>query len=58
MKPLETERLTLRAFRENVMEIQRVVFSDPEVCRFYCANTRTELETLEWLIHRKWQVRN
>ena len=40
------------------MEIQRVVFSDPEVCRFYCANTRTELETLEWLIHRKWQARN
>jgi len=40
------------------MEIHRVVFSDPEVCHFYCRNTRTEQETREWLIHRRWQTRN
>ena len=40
------------------MEIQRVVFSDPAVCHFYCTNTRSESEIRDWLIHRKWQVRN
>ena len=58
MQTLETERLILRPFSENDMEIQRVVYADPEVCHFYCTNTRTESETREWLIHRKWQSRN
>jgi ribosomal-protein-alanine N-acetyltransferase len=57
MKTLETERLTLRTFTEYDMEIHRVIFSDPEVCRFYCGKTRTPEETQEWLIHRKWQAR-
>lgn len=58
MRPLETKRLRLRPFTNDDMEIHRVVFSDPAVCHFYCTNTRTEQETREWLIHRKWQVRN
>jgi ribosomal-protein-alanine N-acetyltransferase len=58
MKVLETERLLLRPFTNEDMEIHRVVFSDPEVCHFYCRHTRTEQETQEWLIHRKWQARN
>ena len=58
MKVLETKRLWLRPFTEDDMEIHRVVFSDPEVCHFYCKNTRTEQETREWLIHRKWQTRS
>lgn len=57
MKRLETERLLLRPFTNEDIEIQRVVFSDPEVCYHYCRNTRTEEETREWLVHRKWQAR-
>ncbi|MES2463062.1 MAG: GNAT family N-acetyltransferase [Armatimonadota bacterium] len=57
MKTLETTRLILRTFTENDTAIHSVIFSDPEVCRFYCGKTRTEKETCEWLIHRKWQVR-
>ena len=58
MRPLETKRLRLRPFTDDDMAIHCVVFSDPEVCHFYCTNTRTEQETREWLIHRQWQVRN
>lgn len=57
MIPLETARLILRPFTNDDKEIHRVVFSDPEVCRYYCGKTRTEDETREWLIHRKWQAR-
>lgn len=56
MKLLETERLWLRPFTDEDMAIHQVVFSDPEVCRFYCGKTRTEAETREWLIHRRWQA--
>jgi RimJ/RimL family protein N-acetyltransferase len=58
MKSLETERLRLRLFENDDMGIHEVVFSDPEVCRHYCKNTRTPEETREWLIHRKWQARD
>jgi [ribosomal protein S5]-alanine N-acetyltransferase len=58
MKTLETERLLLRPFTNDDMGIHSAVFADPEVCRFYCGKTRTEEETREWLIHRKWQSRN
>jgi ribosomal-protein-alanine N-acetyltransferase len=56
VRPLETERLWLRPFTDEDGEIHRVVFSDPEVCRYYCGKTRTEAETREWLIHRRWQA--
>jgi RimJ/RimL family protein N-acetyltransferase len=58
VRALATNRLWLRPFTDDDLEIHRVVFSDPEVCHFYCTNTRSEQETREWLIHRKWQVRN
>ena len=58
MKILETERLLLRPFTDDDMEIHRIVFSDPVVCWHYCRKTRTEQETREWLIHRRWQSRN
>ena len=58
MKTLETARLILRAFTGNDIAIHDVIFSDPEVCRFYCGKTRTREETQEWLIHRKWQARD
>lgn len=57
MKPLETDRLTLRPFMDDDFDIHRVVFSDPVVCKYYCGRTRTEEETREWLIHRRWQVK-
>ena len=56
MKALETERLLLRPFTDSDTEIHRIVFSDPEVCRYYCGKTRTEEATREWLIHRRWQA--
>jgi RimJ/RimL family protein N-acetyltransferase len=57
MKTLQTERLILRPFTEHDIEIHNVVFSDPDVCRYYCGKTRTREETREWLVHRKWQAR-
>jgi len=58
MRALETERLWLRPFTNEDIEIHLVVFSDPEVCRYYCGKTRTSEEVQEWLIHRKWQAKN
>ncbi len=58
MKELETERLVLRPFTDDDIEIHSVVFSDPAVCRYYCGRILTEQETREWLIHRRWQTRN
>jgi RimJ/RimL family protein N-acetyltransferase len=56
MRILETERLVLRPFTDEDIAIHRVVFSDPEVCRYYCGKTRTEEQVREWLIHRRWQT--
>lgn len=58
MRVLETKRLWLRPFTDDDMEIHNVVFSDPEVCHFYCKYTRTEAATREWLIYRRWQARS
>jgi len=53
MKVLETERLILRPFTmEDLQDVHREVFSDPEVCHFYCGKTRTPEETAEWLAYR------
>jgi len=57
MKSLETQRLILRPFTTTDEAIHDVVFSDPEVCHFYCRNTRTLEEVREWLVYRKWQAR-
>ncbi len=58
MRALKTQRLWLRPFTHDDMAIHRVVFSDPEVCHFYCTNTRSEQQIRDWLIHRQWQARN
>jgi RimJ/RimL family protein N-acetyltransferase len=51
--PFETERLLLRPFTPSDLEdLQREVFSEPEVCHFYCGKTKTREETAEWLAYR------
>ena len=57
MKSFETDRLILRPFTRDDDEIHHQVFSDPEVCRYYCGDTRTPEETHEWLIHRMWEAK-
>jgi len=53
MKPMETERLVLRPFTPDDLEdVHREGFADPEVCHFYCRNTKTQEETAEWLSYR------
>jgi ribosomal-protein-alanine N-acetyltransferase len=53
MNGLETERLVLRPFTmDDLEDVHREVFSDPEVCHFYCGNTKTLDETAEWLTYR------
>jgi RimJ/RimL family protein N-acetyltransferase len=53
MKNLETPRLLLRPFTPDDLEdVYRQVFSDPEVCHFYCGAARTREETAEWLAYR------
>jgi RimJ/RimL family protein N-acetyltransferase len=58
VQSFETERLRLRPFTRDDEEIHWQVFSDADVCRYYCGNTRTLEETREWLIHRMWQGRS
>src|SRR5262245_48116134 len=53
MKELETERLILRPFTlGDLDDVYREVFSDPDVCRYYCGKTKTLDETAEWLTYR------
>lgn len=53
MKHFETERLSLRPFiMDDLDDVHREVFSDPDVCRFYCGNTKSRDETAEWLAYR------
>ena len=58
MRALETKRLLMRPFANDDMGIHEVIFSDPEVCRFYCGKTRTPEHTREWLIYRKHQAQS
>jgi RimJ/RimL family protein N-acetyltransferase len=58
MNPIETDRLVLRPFTmEDLEDVHREVFADPEVCHFYCRNTKPREETAEWLAYRitEWQ---
>ena len=56
MKVLETERLLIRHFELGDLEaIHREVYSDPEVCHFFCRNTRTLEHTERWLRYRSYQ---
>jgi len=58
MHSFETSRLLLRRFTSADEAIHEVVFSDPDVCRFYCGRTRTLEEVREWLVYRAWQGRD
>jgi RimJ/RimL family protein N-acetyltransferase len=55
MRSFETPRLRLRRFTRDDEAVHDVVYSDPEVCRFYCGRTRTLDEVREWLVYRSWQ---
>lgn len=49
----ETERLILRPFRRNDLDdIHEQIYSDPDVCRYYCGATRTKTKTRAWLHYR------
>jgi len=51
--PFETDRLLVRTFvPEDLEDLYREVFSESEVCQFYCRNTKTREETAEWLAYR------
>lgn len=56
MKPLETDRLLLRPFTPEDEAIHQAVFSDPEVCHFYCRDTKTIEEVRVWLAYRQRQA--
>jgi RimJ/RimL family protein N-acetyltransferase len=49
----ETERLILRPFRAgDLTDIYEQVYSDPDVCIYYCGPTRTKAKTRRWLHYR------
>lgn len=49
----ETERLVLRPFRPaDLDDIYEHVYSDPDVCRYYCGPVRTRAKTRAWLHYR------
>jgi RimJ/RimL family protein N-acetyltransferase len=51
--PFETERLLVRLFTpDDLDDVYREVYSDPEVCHFFCGKTRTREETADWLAFR------
>lgn len=56
MKVMETERLLIRHFEAGDLQaIYDAVYSDPEVCRFYCGSTRTLEQVEPWLQFRSYQ---
>jgi len=49
----ETERLILRPFRAgDLNDIHEQVYSDPDVCIYYCGPTRSKARTKRWLHYR------
>src|SRR5688500_7613890 len=59
MKVMETERLLIRHFEPGDLDaIYAAVYSDPEVCHFFCRNTRPIEQVREWLVHRGYQSRH
>ncbi|MBI1924333.1 GNAT family N-acetyltransferase [Candidatus Poribacteria bacterium] len=52
-KTFETERLIIRPFEMNDLhDVYRLIYADPEVCEHYTTGTRTLEETREWLTYR------
>ena len=59
MKALETPRLHLRPVTpDDAGELHQAVYSDPEVCRFFCGQTRTLEEVRERMVYRSFQARD
>lgn len=49
----ETERLILRPFQATDLDdIHEQVYSDPDVCRYYCGPPRSKAKTKRWLHFR------
>lgn len=49
----ETERLILRPFRAgDLNDIHEQIYSDPDVCIYYCGPTRSKARTKRWLHYR------
>jgi [ribosomal protein S5]-alanine N-acetyltransferase len=59
MKVMETERLLIRHFEPGDLDaIYAAVYSDPEVCRFFCRTTRPIEQVREWIPFRSYQSRH
>ena len=57
MKSLETERLLLRPFTiDDAEDLHRVVYSDPEVCHFFCGKTRPLEAVRERVAYRAFEA--
>jgi RimJ/RimL family protein N-acetyltransferase len=58
MKAMETERLALRPYTlDDVEDLHRVIYSDPEVCRPFCGKTKTPEEVREIVAYRMMQYK-
>ena len=59
MKALETTRLHLRPLTvDDTAAVYQAVYSDPEVCRFFCGRTRTLEDVRERMVYRSFQARD
>ncbi|MBA3469252.1 MAG: GNAT family N-acetyltransferase [Herpetosiphonaceae bacterium] len=59
MKTLDTDRLHLRPVTLNdAAALHQVVYSDQEVCRFFCGQTRSLDEVRERMVYRSFQLRD
>ena len=57
VKELTTARLHLRPFAVgDADELYRVVYSDPDVCHFFCGSTKTLDDVRERLAYRVFQL--
>jgi RimJ/RimL family protein N-acetyltransferase len=53
MVPMNTNRLHIRPFElDDRVALYRTIFTDPDVCRFYCGKTKSRGEANEWLTYR------
>jgi ribosomal-protein-alanine N-acetyltransferase len=58
VNPVETSRLLLRHFEpRDGDDIYHAVYSEPDVCKFYCGETRERDSMDEWIIYRSHQSR-
>jgi RimJ/RimL family protein N-acetyltransferase len=56
MNVLQTERLRIRHLvLDDLADVHRTVYADPDVCRYYCGQTRTLEHTERWLRYRGYE---